>query len=372
MRFRHEQTLVRAHHQHPGAEGREGRPSDDTLGVAFNATGDTVCFGGLSGEVDAWSTGSPHKEAYKLTPAMGDGKALTSAVSSLAFLPRSSASQRGMLIAACSNGNLSLWHLGAQKCLHAVNEKAYNSDRLQLEATADPNQTAVVAVAPVGGKFMTGGKDGVVRIYDENTFAPVELLTKGHMDGINRAHKLSVTGAKWVDDNTLVTGGWDDALQIWDVRAGHSVRAIHGPQLGGDAVDVHPDGRTIVTGSARSKQQLQFWDLTSGACVADIPWPHEPRSENRGDVEFTATTCLGAKFSPDGKFVAAGGDHDFRIFDTTMLLDGRHANAVTGELHTGGGTKRAVYGVAWAPHSDHVAACGGEVFVMSKKQGNEE
>jgi len=371
MKFRHEQTLVRAHHQVPGADGPEGRPSDDTLAIAYNSTGDTLSFGGLEGVVEAWSTGTPHRESYKLNAAMGGGKALTSAVSSIAFLPRSSASQRGMLIAACSNGNVSLWHLGSQKCVHHVDEKAYHPDHLELQLTEEAHQTSVVAVTPNGGRFMTGGKDGVVRVYDEHTFNVTELLTKGHTDGINRAHKLTVTGAKWIDGHTLITGGWDDALQLWDVREGRSVRAIYGPQLGGDAVDVHPDGRTVVTGSARPRDQLQFWDLGTGERIANTPWPHEPRADNPDIVDFTATTCLSAKFSPDGKYVAAGGDHDFRIFDTEMMLDGRHLNAVCGELHTGGGTKRAVYGISWSPHGDYVAGCGGEVFVMAKKTGSE-
>lgn len=42
-------------------------------------------------------------------------------------------------------------------------------------------------------------------------------------------------------------GGWDNTVQVWDVRVGYAVRSIYGPHICGDSLDL--DGNTIVTGT---------------------------------------------------------------------------------------------------------------------------
>eukprot|EP00439_Symbiodinium_sp_Y106_P039852 s1928_g4.t2 len=51
----------------------------------------------------------------------------------------------------------------------------------------------------------------------------------------------------------LVSGGWDNTVQYWDLRAGHAVRAIFGPHICGDALDVSADGTQLLTGSCRDE-----------------------------------------------------------------------------------------------------------------------
>lgn len=58
------------------------------------------------------------------------------------------------------------------------------------------------------------------------------------------------------DDNTIVSGGWDNTLQIWDIRVGHSVRGIYGPHVAGDAVDIN-NRNEILTGSWRPESPLE-------------------------------------------------------------------------------------------------------------------
>ena len=49
---------------------------------------------------------------------------------------------------------------------------------------------------------------------------------------------------------------WDNTVQLWDIRAGHSVRSIFGPHICGDAMDI--DSGTILTGSWRGQSLLRF------------------------------------------------------------------------------------------------------------------
>jgi len=40
------------------------------------------------------------------------------------------------------------------------------------------------------------------------------------------------------DPNIIVSGGWDNTVQIWDARTGFSQRSIYGPHLCGDSLDL--------------------------------------------------------------------------------------------------------------------------------------
>jgi COMPASS component SWD3 len=75
-------------------------------------------------------------------------------------------------------------------------------------------------------------------------------LTAGHS---NRVFSVKFSPA---DENVIVSGGWDNTLQIWDVRVGHSVRGIYGPHIAGDAIDMNSK-QEILTGSWRPENPLE-------------------------------------------------------------------------------------------------------------------
>jgi WD40 repeat protein len=52
-----------------------------------------------------------------------------------------------------------------------------------------------------------------------------------------RGHSNRIFSVKFIDDNSIVSGGWDSVLHQWDLRAGKSVRAIFGPHVAGDSID---------------------------------------------------------------------------------------------------------------------------------------
>jgi COMPASS component SWD3 len=74
-------------------------------------------------------------------------------------------------------------------------------------------------------------------------------VTPGHS---NRVFSLNFNPD---DDNIILTGGWDNTVQIWDVRVSHAVRLIYGPHIAGDSVDIH--GGVVLTGSWRPEHQLE-------------------------------------------------------------------------------------------------------------------
>jgi COMPASS component SWD3 len=75
------------------------------------------------------------------------------------------------------------------------------------------------------------------------------------------------------DPNLLLSGGWDQSILLWDLRAEKPVRSMFGPSICGDSLDVN--SKYVLTGSYRMDKQLQLWDLGSGEVVCDYHWPSE-------------------------------------------------------------------------------------------------
>ena len=167
---------------------------------------------------------------------------------------------------------------------------------------------------------MTAGKDTTLRVYDEATKSIIVSMRggMGYSTATTPGHSNRVFSCKFYpeDDNIIVSGGWDNTVQIWDIRAGHAVRSIYGPHICGDALDVV--GNEIVTGSWRATNQLEVWDFSTGAKISSIPW-----SNTFAAAGSPACMLYAAQFSKENggrgvsKYIIAGGSgiNEAKIFD---------------------------------------------------------
>jgi WD40 repeat protein len=46
-----------------------------------------------------------------------------------------------------------------------------------------------------------------------------------------RGHGSHVYALRWSDEHTLLSGGWDNVVHVWDVRQAQVVRSISGERL---------------------------------------------------------------------------------------------------------------------------------------------
>ncbi|EER01710.1 WD-repeat protein 51A, putative [Perkinsus marinus ATCC 50983] len=230
------------------------------------------------------------KEAYTLqSRRTGD---IIQPVTQIRWRPMgASVKSQNVLVSVNAAGVVSHWHVATGACIHEVTEEG--------------NQLFCVDYAADGSQFATAGRERGVSVYDENTKALITTLKGGdslHTPGhSNRVFSLKYHPKE--DPNVIVTGGWDNTVQFWDVRMGHSVRSIYGPHICGDSVDITNDGKRILTGSWRIDKQLQIWDYAEGKLIEDIPWTSEG-AVTKPCMVYAAQFNKGRR---SGEFICAGG-----------------------------------------------------------------
>lgn len=143
-----------------------------------------------------------------------------------------------------NDGLVCHWHVKSGKCLHRIEETG--------------NQIFCLDYFHNGSIFATAGRDYKVRVYDEGTKRLTQVLEGG--DQLKTAgHSNRVFAVKFHSENPnfLISAGWDNTVQVWDLRKGQSIRSIFGAYICGDAVDLNYDSSEILTGSYRTSVQKQ-------------------------------------------------------------------------------------------------------------------
>lgn len=162
------------------------------------------------------------------------------------------------------------------------------------------NQIFALDISKDGTLFCTGGSDTHLRVYDYATKKiKVELMrnefdletTRGHTNRICAVH------CHPSDTNIIFTGGWDNTIQIWDIRQSFPARALFGPHIAGDAIDA--TDRFLLAGSWREKDQYIIWDIRSYQPLSTMQWSSIP--------EDRQCSIYSAKLHPNSQFIVGGG-----------------------------------------------------------------
>ena len=217
------------------------------------------------------------------------------------------------------------------------------------------------------------GNEKVVKVYDEETRAVIASMKSGTMMagamspgaeapssgmGAGTGHSNRIFSVVWHpqegEGNILASGGWDNTVQIWDLRCapssppgsfffsfhvslslpplplsfscccyfcmlashttliralpppppharrvGHAVRSIYGPHLSGDGLAFTRDGKYLLSASWRTKNQLQVWDWARGALHLTLPWG-ESNVDCRESVEEASALAPHPQQTYDG------------------------------------------------------------------------
>jgi WD40 repeat protein/predicted Ser/Thr protein kinase len=147
-----------------------------------------------------------------------------------------------------------------------------------------------VAVAPDGKRFLAGGNDKVIHLYDIQTGKELAKL-EGHED--------KCYGIFSPDSKQVLSYGPDKTLRLWDVEGGKLLHKLEGHADTCTGV-FSPDGKQVL--SYGSDKTVRMWEVATGKHVRTFEGPTE-------EVTF-------ASHLPGGeKIVAWGRDRKVRVWE---------------------------------------------------------
>ena len=178
------------------------------------------------------------------------------------------------------------------------------TDPLQQTLTGHAGGVSSVAVSADATTAVSGGGDGMVRVWDLATGRQRAALT-GHAGGVSSV-------AVSADGTTAVSGGFDGMVRVWDLATGRQRAALTGHTDEVLSVAVSADGTTAVSGGGDG--MVRVWDLATGRQRAAL-------TGHAGEVRSVAVSADGATA------VSGGGDGMVRVWD---LATGQLRAALTG------------------------------------------
>lgn len=132
------------------------------------------------------------------------------------------------------------------------------------------NQILAMDHSSVLNKVATGGKDCAIRLYDDSTKQVVRTYPKGDWYSPGHSNRIFCIKFKNDDNNVMLSGGWDGAVFIWDVREKKYQAAFAGPNVSGDSIDTKDN--VILIGSHRAKESLELWDFGKQKRICPVDW----------------------------------------------------------------------------------------------------
>ena len=161
-----------------------------------------------------------------------------------------------------------------------------------------------IFVSPGGTQFLTGSRDGRVRLWDAVTGLPVRTFS-GHLNQVNVV-SLSADGKK------VLSSSYDGTLRVWDAATGARLHMLAFDPRFFITAAFSPDGTKALTGSAYypgtadpNDTTAKLWDLATGSQLMTF-------------VGHTGVVSLVA-FSPDGSRVLTGSgypDYSVKLWET--------------------------------------------------------
>lgn len=110
-----------------------------------------------------------------------------------------------------------------------------------------------------GFNFATGGNDKVVRLYDDLTKTMISKLESKKITLPQHSNRIFSVKFSPDDPNLLFSGGWDNSILLYDIRAKEVQNFLYGPHICGDSMDLKED--LLLTASCEKDNQIQIFDI---------------------------------------------------------------------------------------------------------------
>lgn len=171
--------------------------------------------------------------------------------------------------------------------------------------TGHPTATAL-AMSDDGKTLVSGGRDKAIRVWDTATGQLRRTLQS--KSGVVRAMAIAPDG------KTLVSVNGDVRVRIWDLTANRPPKVIAGHTVALNQVAISADGKTVVSAG---DSEIKVWDMATGQLRASLPdtFPNQqlinPSSFNPSGFRLLA-------LSPDGGKVLLESGNQWLTWDVAQ------------------------------------------------------
>ncbi|WP_179052046.1 WD40 repeat domain-containing protein [Nostoc sp. TCL26-01] len=299
--------------------------------INFSPDGTTLAFGSNDNTITLWDV-TTGKKIHTLTRHNGS-------INSVSFSPN------GTTLASGSNDNtIKLWNITKRKEIRTLNghsatirSVSFNPDGKTLTSRSDDNtiklwdittekeirtfkpwnvatgkenrpitkSNSVVNVnfASDSKTLVSGGSDGIIKLWDASTGKVIHTMT-GHSNAV-----ISVSFSP--DGKTLVSNSYDETIKLWDIATGKEIRSLKDEQFLTFSFSFSPDSKTLASPSSPA---IQLWDVATLKKIRTLTG-HK-------------STVNSVSFSTDGKTLVSGSnDKTIKLWDVTT---GKEIRTLTG------------------------------------------
>jgi COMPASS component SWD3 len=200
-----------------------------------------------------------------------------------------------------------------------------------------PQRTAILtlAMSPNGSTLVSGGEDSGINLWDWQT---------GKFRRLFLDHSSNVTSTAITNDSNILVSGSLDGIRVWDLNSARPLYTLAEVGNSTSTIAVSPDGKFIASGSPDGK--VKFWNLRTGTFISQF-FPHRE-------------TISGLTFTNDGKLITAAYDRTLKIWD---LASGKLLNTLSGH-------RDKINAIALNPDNRTLASAGNDgVFLWNLDTG---
>ena len=186
-----------------------------------------------------------------------------------------------------------------------------------LQKMEEPNNPLMCVDYSMDGLlFATGGNDKFVHLYDDNTKTLICKLERHRFDLPEHSNRIFCVKFSKKDPTLLLSGGWDNTILLYDIRAKGVQNYLYGPHICGDGMDIKND--LLLTVSWEKENQIQMFDLRNNKKIAVFQMVI---NENERSTLENVSYLYSCRFNPvNNTFCVTGSNKNYlRIYDYTNL-----------------------------------------------------
>lgn len=198
---------------------------------------------------------------------------------------------KNVVTTVTADGRIDFWHYSSGKILYSLQEA--ENPIMCMDFNSD------------GTLFVTGGNDKQVKLYDDNMKCQIATMKSNSFHLPGHSNRIFSVKFHQDNDNVLLSGGWDNTIQIYDIRDRNIVASIYGPHICGDAIDIK--GNKILTASWTTEDQIQIFDIRTFKPETTVSLASCPLTNKKTTFVYT---CQFAKFRNETDMFAVGGSSE--------------------------------------------------------------